>query len=578
MFKKRYCLKTLLLMVIVSVVTMVLIITFLIITLYVTKQMTAYIEMNSDANIEKAEIEFSNIKQTSEILINSLHSNLEFRTYFNSGNATYKKKAKLDISFQKLLSNFENFSFICIVTQDELIFSSMSSFKIFNKHPLQQNEGIKNLDIYQPLYYMVQEKEFSLRDKNDNHFFCYMEKIPINDTFVTIITGIDESRFKNIYRGLQQEGSTIYLVNEQNMIDSCSVSNMIGQPVPFSNELSIQDSTFQVELDGHEYNIIHQPFADTDWRIVNQYSTSLYKENIVDILIVILVISIISLVSIIVICTLCIHKMLQPLASLSKAMSGFQINNQQIAIPQNSIKEYHVLYKSFYQMSTNIKELVLANKEEEKLKNGFKLQNLVTQINPHFIHNTLNIVKVMAEIENSDNIVRMLESLLNYIKPSFQSSKSRWTLQQEYHFLDNYIYILNIRFAMDINITLSFDETVYPCSIPKFIIQPLIENCVTHAYMPNKELEIVVQVVTQGDFIKIEVFDNGNGIEASIIKNLLQNETIQTDSDKSTQRTSIGLSNIKHRLELYYPQNHKFSIDSVPNEYTKITLQIPKND
>lgn len=218
----------------------------------------------------------------------------------------------------------------------------------------------------------------------------------------------------------------------------------------------------------------------------------------------------------------------------------------------------------------------------EELEKQLERQNkatyvaLQTQINPHFLFNTLNIIRSM-EIETlgydhkAPEMTLLLSRLLQYAL----NSANLVSLQTEYYYTEIYLQILNQRYKEQLHFQIEKIEEVSNILVPKLILQPLIENAVFHGCSPKLDTHnsVLVSTVLQEGFCVITVKDNGVGIppkDLEVLREKLSN--VQNIPDNS-----IGLQNVVYRLYLTYGERFSFCIDSRQNESTCITLSFPVN-
>lgn len=393
-----------------------------------------------------------------------------------------------------------------------------------------------------------------------------------------LIIGLDETTIHQTFLHLEQGYNSVYVIGAEEEILSSSHSDMFRKPMDYPIQWESGQASYRETLDGTEYQIIPYALDIYDWSIVNQYPTSEYTREVNQMSIVIVAIFIGCLIAVAASVSLTIHRVSSPLNELSERLKSFSATG--LRAPQvlrtNNIEEFEILNSSFLQMTDDIQRLVSRQKEEEEQKNKFRIQALMAQINPHFICNALNTVRVIAEISGIRNVAAMISHICHYISPAFRITRNRWTYREEYAFLEDYIYILEICYTAKIEIACSFDDSIGDCLLPRFLIQPLIENSISHGMPQDRTLTIGVALEKARDGqVKIAVSDNGIGFspeELDSKRKQLDNFSRDTAQDI---HAGIGLQNIKQRLNLYYPECHSFEIQSIQNQGTVITIRIP---
>lgn len=225
-----------------------------------------------------------------------------------------------------------------------------------------------------------------------------------------------------------------------------------------------------------------------------------------------------------------------------------------------------------------------AEKEQEMKKRELLMENhlkeaqlkfLQSQINPHFLFNSLNAGVQLAEMEDAEKTAVFLGKMADFFRYNVKKGLEDASIREEVEMVENYIYILNVRFAGDIHYSSFLDEKALDYRIPSMTLQPLVENAVNHGIRGiDREGQIRLKVWSKGDHIEIRVEDNGVGISPEHLAQLEKGGQVQ----HSQVSTGIGLGNVISRLELYYNTEGIFRIESGgENQGTTVVLTIPGN-
>jgi sensor histidine kinase YesM len=224
-----------------------------------------------------------------------------------------------------------------------------------------------------------------------------------------------------------------------------------------------------------------------------------------------------------------------------------------------------------------------AEKEQEMKAREFLMENhlkeaqlkyLQSQINPHFLFNSLNAGVQLAMMEDAEKTSVFMEKMADFFRYNVKKGSRDTTIREEVEAVENYVYILNVRFAGDIRYHSSIEENALDFSIPSMILQPLVENAVTHG-IRNIEWpgEIHLTVENHEETIEIRIRDNGLGME----KETLDRICAGGQAAEKTDSTGIGIYNVISRLELYYNAEDIFHVSSEGKEKgTTVILRIPK--
>ncbi len=264
---------------------------------------------------------------------------------------------------------------------------------------------------------------------------------------------------------------------------------------------------------------------------------------------------------------------------LKRGISKVADGNYDVNIKIKRKDELGELCDTFNLMANRMDVLineVLTSKLTEK---EAVISALTAQINPHFLYNTLDMVKSMAEIEGQDEIGEIAKALSGIFRYSTKNDVLVVPVQEEIKNLKNYIKIIDARFDKKIRFQLDVDEDVLYCEMIKLCLQPLVENSINHGLSHRgNEGEIHVAITKEGTHLIIKVEDNGEGIEPIQLQNLqeeLENYTKKKNTKEDNRHTSIGLQNIHRRIRLYYGEEYGLHIESQYLEGTSVMIRMP---
>ncbi len=209
----------------------------------------------------------------------------------------------------------------------------------------------------------------------------------------------------------------------------------------------------------------------------------------------------------------------------------------------------------------------------EAQKKDAELKYLQTQINPHFLYNTLDSIKSCVDLEQNDNAVKMLIALKNYFRTGLNRGNDVISVQDEIKHASAYIDIQKFRSDNLFEVEWEVDENVKKYYIMKTILQPIIENSILHGiYERGDNGKIKVRIKQLGEYLYICVFDNGIGVTKS------QLCAIRESLNEKGDNSGIGIKNVKNRLENYYGDECDFKVYSVEDKgfYTIMKIQISR--
>ncbi len=262
---------------------------------------------------------------------------------------------------------------------------------------------------------------------------------------------------------------------------------------------------------------------------------------------------------------------------------------------EKHFKEAEVLKDTFYDMANHIQEYIseledkvetenkLRVSETEKLKmqyslNQAELMALQSQINPHFLFNTLNAGMQLAIIEDADRTAFFLENLSSLFRYNIQSLQNKVRLDQEFDNARKYYELMRVRFGEQFLFEFELDNAVKDFEMPPLILQPIIENALIHGFKNKTEagrIKILAQWID--DKVQVDIVDNGEGIEAKEVQRLNLGDFTRL-ADRGGHTTGLGLGNVYERLRHFFEVDHIMHFESVLGEYTKVTIKLPRRD
>lgn len=285
------------------------------------------------------------------------------------------------------------------------------------------------------------------------------------------------------------------------------------------------------------------------------------------------------------------RRLTRPLKILSRRAKEVTAGDLSVDIPVfRTGDEVESLSKAFDKMMGSIREYVEAQrvsmeKENEMRESELKTQTLLkdaqlkylqSQINPHFLFNTLNAGMQLAMIEDADKTALFIENMAEFFRYNLSRINEDATLADEIQLVDHYIYILNVRFAGDIHYKKEIEPGLENVLVPSMILQPLVENAVQYG-IRGVEWEgwVTLRIWQETGTVYIEVADNGRGMSRELIERVLRGENVK--NRKNSKSNGIGIYNVLERLQMYYTTEDVLEIKSDgEGKGTQFMLKIPK--
>ena len=264
-------------------------------------------------------------------------------------------------------------------------------------------------------------------------------------------------------------------------------------------------------------------------------------------------------------------KISNPIKRLDGSVREIESGNLDVEILPSGSYEVEHLGKSIKNMLGRIKVLMSDLVAEHNAKRKSEFDTLQSQINPHFLYNTLDIIVWMIENENSDKAVNIVTALAKFFRISLSKGKNIITVKDEVEHVRNYLMIQNMRFKNRFEYTIDVDEKVLSYSSLKLMLQPLVENAIYHGMeFMDGDGEVDVKVFKEDDSLYFTITDNGLGMSEDMVETLLSKDFVP-----SKKGSGIGVKNVNERIKLYFGSEYGLKVESEPDEGTKITIHLP---
>ncbi|TVY01296.1 sensor histidine kinase [Cohnella terricola] len=383
---------------------------------------------------------------------------------------------------------------------------------------------------------------------------------------------------------LRNEHNVFTLTNYMNMIDSLvgSTDLSINSQRQKNNEMSLtrfaEATRISKYISEMTLSLIDKELKtyDTFYRGIIQQSAQLKKMGFV----------IVGFISIVLVLfaywfSLSITRPIQKLTFAARELSKGRFDRK-IEVVTND--EISFLARTFDRMRSSINNLISEIQHKAQLESELQesrlllkesqLRSLQSQINPHFLFNTLDTLSKKAYLEGALETSDLIVNVASLLRYNLRNMDRSVTLKDELNNLLQYVEIQKTRFADRMKFDLEVDESCLTIPIPSLALQPLIENAVIHAVEPMEDGGVIVfRALKHGDYVQVEIEDNGSGISDDKVKRILEEDSEQPQDQGHS--TGIGFSNVVRRLRLFYGNDDVIRIISAAGQGTKVILQLP---
>ncbi|MEX2462069.1 MAG: sensor histidine kinase [Paenibacillaceae bacterium] len=387
-----------------------------------------------------------------------------------------------------------------------------------------------------------------------------------------LIINFKEEFFQKAFRNsILIDGSYYLVVSKEGKLISHQNQDELAKnnPFPWLKELmNKQSGTGIVNIDGKEMIVCYDSSKVTGWMsVVVIPPASLLGEILLTMKSYIVFMAFILIVVSIFISFFVTGRITKPLQRLLRAIKKTGEGNFNVNIVEDGSGEVKVLIQKFNEMNGKIQRLIEENYEITIKEKEAEITALNLQLDPHFMYNTLNLINLISVENGQDEISEMIVSLSSMLKYTVKSQKELVTFKQDFDYLKAYIFIMTKRFEGKFHVEYDIDPQLYSYGVPKFFMQPFVENVFVHAFDSFKQGGILrITCWLKGDTRFFCIEDNGKGIEHALLEKLLQ-----------PTQNSVGMYNVNKRISIIYGDAYGVRIESTVNVGTKVTIELPRD-
>ncbi|RCX23376.1 two-component system sensor histidine kinase YesM [Fontibacillus phaseoli] len=267
-------------------------------------------------------------------------------------------------------------------------------------------------------------------------------------------------------------------------------------------------------------------------------------------------------------------KISQPIRRLERSVQMVEKGDFGTHVYVSGAYEVEQLSKRFNLMLRRIRELMDQIIQEQEAKRKSELDVLQSQINPHFLYNTLNSVTRMAELGRNEEVVTTITSLSRFFRISLSKGNHIIPLEDELEHVRHYLIIQTIRFKNKFRYEIHAEAETMDCLTLKLILQPLVENAIHHGIEKSAEEGFIgVYAGISGEHLEIVIKDNGVGMTPESVNKLVSGKL--RSEGGSGSGSGVGVNNVQERILLYYGKAYGLYFESEPEEGTTVTIKLP---
>ena len=431
------------------------------------------------------------------------------------------------------------------------------------------------------LHFSSSHVQHIFEDSNDRYYWVLSlsRTVELTNNGTTssgvLLVDMNFSGIKHLFTKVNSSDiSYMYLVDTNGEIIYHPRQNLIFSNLYQENNIvagSYDDGVHEEEFLGAKRTVIVKTVGYTGWKIISVIPEANMHQNWNQASVIWVTVLAISILILIFANQYLSSRIVQPLRKLEDSVKELELQYPE-KIYVGGSEEIQHLGMTIRSMVEQMRALMddIVKQQEERIKN--ELDALQSQINPHFLYNTLDSIIWMVESERYEGAIDMVTALANLFRISLSKGKNIITIREEFNHARNYISIQKVRFKNKFEVTFMLDEKIEEYATIKLIIQPLLENAIYYGVEAmDGEGEILVQGYENDGDIYIDVIDNGIGMPPETVENLL------TSGGKSPKKrgSGIGLKNVDQRIKLYFGQDYGLEIKSEPDVGTRVRIHMP---
>ncbi|OLS40708.1 sensor histidine kinase [Bacillus sp. MRMR6] len=399
-----------------------------------------------------------------------------------------------------------------------------------------------------------------------------------NSAHSYLIISLKEKEIKKLLSQYQSERRTkFYLTNQTGEIYSSLDTNEVGTLLPYD----VTHADYQiVDFEGERHLLVSYPVSYSNWRLVSlvPYKDTIGSINMVTRTTILiqggfLVLFLIGLI-------ILVRELTKPITRLHQVTKAIKQGDLTARIHLSGNNDVAQLGHSFNHMLDTIENMIEQIKIQEAAKRNAELDMLQAQINPHFLFNVLNAIRLKIKMEGNTDSAALIYSLSALLRMTINRNNAFIPLEEELTIVKHYVDLMNFRHQHDVELEIRVIEAAARFEVPRFFLQPIIENAIIHGSNNRNETIKIIANEQSGEYLELVVTDNGKGMDKLTLERLEEKvfqPNCQQDSSKSHHQSfnGIGVQNVYQRMKLIYGEAFQLKIDSRVDKGTTITFQIP---
>lgn len=480
-------------------------------------------------------------------------------------------------------NNKDNVDNIALFAEDGALIETVPAARIKNNLDVTKEDWFENaLEKTENQHFSLPHVQY-IFDNNENQYrwvISLSRAVELTNGPSTaqgvLLIDISYSSLEQLFDGVTTgRGGYVYLISSEGEILYHPKMQLIDSGRIEENNWAAaeyKDGNHQETFEGGKRIVTVKSIGYTGWKVIgvtpeNVVSLNTIKTRLFIIFMIALILFILALIN-----SYISSRITDPIKELEKSVGILEEGNLDAPVYAGGSYEIQHLGKSIGDMAAQIRLLMNDIVTEHEAKRKQEFDTLQSQINPHFLYNTLDIIVWMIENEQKAEAVKVVTALARFFRISLSKGKSIITVRDELEHVRNYLMIQHMRFKNKFSYTIEAEDGVMELASLKLMLQPLVENAIYHGMeFMDGDGEIILRAWREGNELYFAVKDNGLGMTQEQVENLFSSASHAA----STKGSGIGVKNVNERIKLYFGEEYGLTIDSEPDEGTEIRIHLP---
>nr|WP_242838570.1 sensor histidine kinase [Clostridium saccharoperbutylacetonicum] len=364
----------------------------------------------------------------------------------------------------------------------------------------------------------------------------------------------------------------IYIMDSNKEIVYTPVNNVVYR---IKNEWidKINNEIIIKNINGENYQLTKIKSEYTGWETIGVFPESESLRVIEDIKYYSAIVAVLALIIAQILVIIFTRSIVNPIKKLKKLMKKAQEGDLTVTFNAKYNDEIGELGGSFNTMVKEISNLINLVQVEEKKKRIAEMNVLQAQIKPHFMYNTLDTIRWMAEEHNEEDIIEIIEAFTNLLRISLSKGKEIISVNEELSHIKSYLTIQKIRYEDKLDYEIQVDDNMLEYKLIKLILQPLVENAIYHGIKEKRGSgRILIKGEIKENTLIFAISDNGKGMEEELLNKI--NYMLRNGNEKKNE-IGYGIFNVNERIKIIYGDEYGLQYESIYGEGTTVLLKHP---